>query len=95
MPRLEVIRLLASGARAKFLLQELSEVMEEMRQEAGEEEVAVYSGQPFGSDLLICIHWKKEGPLQKSLVGLLLAEYLARYGMVSHEIWRQELPGQP
>ena len=95
MQWLEIIRLLTSRGKIGVLLEDLSAIIRDLQGTDGKESVTVHSRKAFESDLLICIRWKRDGQPEKSREGFLLAEYLTDFGMVDHEIWKQELPPSP
>ena len=91
MQWLEIIRVLASTDKIKMAFNALSTMIGDLQDTNGKE-ITVHSREVFDSDLLICIRWKRDGQPGKSREGLLLAEYLEKFGMVNHEIWGQVLP---
>ena len=90
---LEIIRLLASQAKADRVVEHLHEVAAALERTEGQEAVTVYSRQFMEGDLMICLHWQRDGEPHKSQEGLALADYLTNFGMVDHELWvRREVP---
>lgn len=92
MKQLEIIRLLASKAKTRELLDRLPELLGDLQSCAVQ--VTAYTREALESDLMVCMNWSEPEAPGKSREGLLLAEYFTDFGMVDHEIWTQQSPDQ-
>jgi len=92
MKQLEIIRLLASKAKTRELLDRLPELLGDLQSSAVQ--VTAYTREALESDLMICMDWSGRETPGKSREGLLLAEYLTDFGMVDHETWTRQSPDQ-
>lgn len=92
MKVLEIIRLLAPRDRIRMVLEDLRSVIRDLDEAVNDETITAYSRDAFDSDLMICIRWNRGEKPGKSRVGHLLAEHLTNFGLVHHEVWKQELP---
>ena len=75
-----------------MVLENLSEVIGNFQDTDGKREITVHSREASDMDLLVSIRWEQNGQPGKSREGFLLAEYLRGFGLVHHEIWKQEWP---
>jgi len=88
--QLEIIRLLASGAKTRELLDRLPELLGDLQSAAVQ--VTAYTREALESDLMVCLQWSGQIASGKTREGLLLAEYLTEFGMVDHEVWTRQSP---
>ena len=95
MQSVEIIRFLASRGKIKMVLENLAEIIGDFQDAEGKREITVHSREVSDMDLLVSIRWEQNGQPSKSREGFLLAEYLRDFGLVHHEIWKQEWPASP
>lgn len=89
----EIIHIRASEKGTQALRSVLAERCLAMHQLNGLAGAEIYEAMDCGGDMAMILHWDVEGgTAQKSQTGLLLAEFLEKFGMVNHKILKQIFP---
>ena len=95
MQWLETIRVLGPPESIAALTDRSSDLLEHLEQAGGRRDISVFDREGMGLELLVCIRGDADGSPAPSREGLLLAEHLASFGLVRHEVWRQRSGGPP
>ncbi len=86
---MEVIRAQIPVDQTQQVCQELNQLVEALREEANGFKIRVYHNLNITSDLAVYLWWQSEKPdCPGSKEGLRVLDYLARFGMVNHSIWK-------
>ena len=95
MKWLEIIHLRAAEQGLQSLYDMLAERCVALQQMSGVLSTEIYKAVECDGDLAMILHWDLEGQgAEKSQAGLLLADFLEKYGMVNHKILKQVFPVQ-
>lgn len=89
----EVIHIRATTEGMRTLERVLPERCLALHQLSGLEGAELYSAGDCDADLVLILRWDIEHQApEKSQSGLLLAEYLEKFGMVNHKVLKQIFP---
>lgn len=95
MKWLEIIHLRAAEQGLQSLYDTLAERCLALQQMSGVLSTEIYKAVECDGDLAMILHWDlKDQGAEKSRAGLLLADFLEKYGMVNHRILKQVFPVQ-
>jgi len=89
MQWMETIRVLGPRESIEALSGDSSSLLEHLRQLGGQSDIRLYAREGMELDLLVCVRGDANGSSSPSREGLLLADHLASFGLVRHEVWRQ------
>ena len=93
MSVIEIISLRGTTTLSEEFCRTLMSLVEEQRQVSTEPEIKTYRMKNIESDMSFHLIWTSMDPkLEKSDLGVSLANYLKEFGLVSHSVWQQLQP---
>lgn len=94
MKWLEIIELRSAGSQRALLESQLQSLINEVNQEARQQQIKVYSHITVETDFSIHLyHDSKEADISGSPLGLRLTSALKKFGLVNHSVWVERYNG--